>query len=164
MLKSFCSLLMVFFLSEIPHKFYVSTTVVFYKEEEKALQITSQIFIDDLELALQEQYPDIRLAPDSNKNTTDSLMIQYFNDHLEFKSAKTILPMRYLGREYKNDIAVHYIEIKSENSLEKLQIENRILLSLFEDQKNIVHFKHKQIRKSFLLDKNNPYISLILEN
>lgn len=163
MLKSFCSLLLVIFLAGMPHKFYVSTTVVFYKEEEQALQITSQIFIDDLEAALLEQHPDIRLAPDSDKNMADRLMTQYFSNNLKFESKKLILPIRYLGREYKNDVAVHYIEIEIKDSLKTLQIENRILLSLFEDQKNIVHFKHKQTRKSFLLDKNNPYIRLDLK-
>ena len=38
------------------HKFYVSVTNVVYSEKEDALQITSRIFIDDLEKLLEERY------------------------------------------------------------------------------------------------------------
>ena len=38
------------------HKFYVSVTNIQYSEEDNSLQITSRIFIDDLENVLEERY------------------------------------------------------------------------------------------------------------
>ena len=151
----------LFFLEE-SHKFYVSTSLIEYKEEEKSLQITSQIFIDDLELVLKKNDSNLRLAPDNRKKLIDSLVNQYFQEKIKMQSNSKLLKLNYLGREYKNDIAVNYIEIDLEDNLEKIEIENKLLLELFDDQKNIIHFKHKQTRKSFLLHKNNSYISLDL--
>ena len=51
------SILFSLFLSLTPnldfHKFYVSTTDIVYKSEKKSIQITTQLFIDDIERLLQ---------------------------------------------------------------------------------------------------------------
>ena len=161
MFKIGVALLFLFFL-EGSHKFHVSTSVIEYKKEEKTLQITSQIFIDDLELVLKKDDPSLRLAPDNRKELIDSLVNQYFEEKIKMQSNSKPLKLNYLGREYKNDIAVNYIEIDLQDTLEKIEIENKLLLEFFDDQKNIIHFKHKQTRKSFLLHKNNSYIRLDL--
>ena len=161
MFKIGVGLLFLFFL-EGSHKFYVSTSLIVYKEEEKLLQITSQIFVDDLELVLRKYDPILRLAPDNRKELIDSLVNKYFEEKIKIMSNSKPMKLNYLGREYKNDISVNYIEIDLEDNLEEIKIDNKLLLELFDDQKNIIHFKHKQTRKSFLLDKNNHYISLDL--
>ena len=50
------------------HKFYVSTTEIELKKESKTLQITAKLFIDDLELLLQQTDKSLRLDKDSNVN------------------------------------------------------------------------------------------------
>ena len=57
--KSFLILLLPLFAFTAAHKFYVSVTNVTYSEKNEALQITSRVFIDDLEEVLKERY-DIR--------------------------------------------------------------------------------------------------------
>ena len=42
------------------HKFYVSTTEIEFKEDSKSLQITSQLFIDDIELQLRSNQNDLK--------------------------------------------------------------------------------------------------------
>ncbi len=56
------------------HKFYLSTTEIEYKKEFKTFQIITQLFIDDLELLLQQQEKSLRLFPDSNTKNSDSLL------------------------------------------------------------------------------------------
>ncbi len=43
------------------HKFYLSTTEIEYKKEFKTFQIMTQLFIDDLELLLQQQQKSLHL-------------------------------------------------------------------------------------------------------
>ena len=74
MIQSFCSMLLVFYLSLMSHEFHVSTTVVEYKQEQNTLQITAQTFIDDLESALRLDHPEIRLAPDSDAEKINQLL------------------------------------------------------------------------------------------
>ena len=119
MLKIGVGLLFLFFL-EGSHKFYVSTSLIVYKEEEKLLQITSQIFVDDLELVLRKYDPILRLAPDNRKKLIDSLVNKYFEEKIKIMSNSKPMKLNYLGREYKNDISVNYIEIDLEDNLEEI--------------------------------------------
>ena len=56
-MRYFLPILFLFFSSsfsnENDHEFYVTTTNVVFKEERKAIQITCQLFIDDIELLLK---------------------------------------------------------------------------------------------------------------
>ena len=65
------------------HKFYLSTTEIEYKKELKTFQIITQLFIDDLELLLQQQEKSFRLFPDSDAKHSDSLLM--FNLKKEFQ-------------------------------------------------------------------------------
>ena len=59
MRKTLLFLLLPLFAFTVAHKFYISVTNVGYSDKDKSLQITSRIFIDDMEKALMERY-DIR--------------------------------------------------------------------------------------------------------
>ena len=54
-----------------------------------------------------------------------------------------------------NDILQCYFEANAPASSLNLSIENRTFFDLFEDQQNIIHYKNKSIRKSFLLYSEN---------
>ncbi len=52
------------------HKFYVSVNQVDFVPNKKALEISSRIFIDDIDLALEKKY---------GKKTTALLVIKFTN-------------------------------------------------------------------------------------
>ncbi|MGB1831892.1 MAG: DUF6702 family protein, partial [Flavobacteriaceae bacterium] len=56
---------------EIDHKFYVSTTTIEYNPTTQSLQISTQVFTEDLETALREKNQELRLDPDSNQVLID---------------------------------------------------------------------------------------------
>ena len=58
------------------HKFYVSTTNVVLKSENNSLQITGQVFIDDIEELLRKDNRDLSLDPDSNSKKVSELFEQ----------------------------------------------------------------------------------------
>ena len=62
------------------HKFYVSVTNINYSEKNDALQITSRIFIDDLEALLKERY-EIDAALDTDKESP--LVEDYIKKYLK---------------------------------------------------------------------------------
>ena len=64
----------IFIPKKLDHKFYVSTTTIEFKEEKNVIQITCQLFIDDVEQSLNRYQEDIKLAPDSNKQEIDKLL------------------------------------------------------------------------------------------
>ncbi|MFQ3340443.1 MAG: hypothetical protein ACI9TK_000094 [Flavobacteriaceae bacterium] len=144
------------------HKFYVSTTEIEYKREIKMFQIKSQLFIDDLELLLQQEEKSLRLDPDSNTQLSDSLLKTHLKKELQFIIDGEPQEITYLGNEYKNDIVVCYLELYIDELPRALEIKNRMFFDLFDTQQNIIHFKSEVRRKSFLLRPEAPTLVIDL--
>ena len=145
----------IFITKKIEHKFYVSTTTIEFKEEKNVIQITCQLFIDDVEKSLNRYQEGIKLAPDSNKQGIDKLLKKSLKKSILISIDGKTTDLIYIGREYKNDILQCYFEANAPASSQNLSIENRTFFDLFEDQQNIIHYKNKSIRKSFLLYSEN---------
>ena len=133
------------------HKFYVSTTTIEYKEEFGTLQITSQLFIDDIEALLRKYEAELRLAPDSDAQRIDELFELELKQYFRIRFDEEWVNFTLLGREYKNEILQCYLEVKVPEASQSLILQNRMLFDLFEEQQNIIHFKNQGSRKSFLL-------------
>ena len=132
------------------HKFYVSTTSIKYIPEDRSLQITAQVFTDDLEFTLQKITSGIKLNPDNKVEMVDSLIKKYFKKNLVFKSKDSILQFDYLGKIYRNDLLVAYLEILLDSTVTNFGVKNTLLFDFTDDQKNILHFRSRGRRRSFL--------------
>ena len=138
------------------HEYYVSVTSVTYAQEEEALQIISQIFIDDFEKALQLRYDkDILLAIEDESKSADALMERYLSAKLKLWVNGKEVKFKFLGKEYKDDIAYCYLEVLGVSDLKSLAMRNEILLEVFETQQNIARFKVLDKNKSFLLVRDD---------
>ena len=141
--------LLILFTEAVNHKFYVSTSVAEFLEEKKSIQVISQIFIDDLENALKLNYQgDLKLYP-------DSLISNYLDNHLKFIENGNVLKNSFVGREYKNDVLVCYIEVFFDSTPQLIQVRNTILFDFISEQKNIFHFQNGNLRKSYLFYSDN---------
>lgn len=140
------------------HKFYVSVTTVAYSEKDDALQITSRLFIDDLEAVLLERYGiQANLATANEHEQLDTYLEKYLNTKLHFEIDGVAKTFEVIGRTYEDDVCIFYLEIAAINlpSVQSVQIENELLTDLFDEQQNIVHFKINGTKKSFVLLKSN---------
>jgi len=140
------------------HKFYLSVTNIDYSEKDKALQITSRIFIDDFEKVLQERYDfEAKLATESESQDADAFIEKYLKAKFAVATNGKAVPYTFIGKKYDTDVVVCYIEVPKIDlaEIESIQIENEILTDLFDEQQNIVHFKIDGKKKSFVLVKSN---------
>ncbi len=156
--KYLAILLMPLLISAAVHKFYVSVTNMEYVEEKKAFQITTRIFIDDLEQVLNNRY-DIRaaMATEEEYPELDTYIGKYLNKKLSVRINGEIKALSYLGKEYRDDLVMCYMEIEGielEN-LNSLEVTNDILTELFEEQQNVVHLRIGEMKKSFILVREN---------
>ena len=142
------------------HKFHVTTTNIQYKSEINTLQIITQLFIEDAELLLQQTNKNIRLDPDSKGQFIDSILEFNLKKNLQIYFKDSLLAYDFLGKEYKNDLLLCYLEISQLNRLKKIRLKNTIFFNLFKDQKNIIHFKSQDIRKSYLLENKKPEVEI----
>lgn len=133
------------------HNFYVSTTSVRFVPDEKSLQITTQVFLDDFESALRLYgNENLRLIPDTSQVKIDSLVEDYFRKNIIFKAQGETMNFDFLGKVYKNDVMVAYMELQMDTIVSPLSIKNTIFFDYLSDQKNIIHLKLASKRKSFL--------------
>lgn len=142
----------------VAHKFYVSVTNVVYSEKSTSFQITSRIFIDDLQEVLKERYGiDTELASKNEAPITDTYIERYFRTKFAVELDGEIVPYTFLGKTYDNDVVICYLELENVDlsKLQSIAIQNEILTDLFDEQQNIVHLKWKGNKKSFVLIKEN---------
>ncbi|RPG63741.1 MAG: hypothetical protein CBC02_009995 [Flavobacteriaceae bacterium TMED42] len=133
------------------HNFYVSTTSVRFVPDEKSLQITTQVFLDDFEAVLRQNGNDkTRLTPEVDQGEIDSLVEEYFRKNITFMAHGKIMDFDFLGKVYKSDVLVAYMELQLDSIAPPLSIENTIFFDYLPDQKNIIHLKLDSKRKSFL--------------
>jgi len=152
-------LVMVLFLSfTAAHKFYISVTNVVYSEKDDALQITSRIFIDDLDRLLNERYGiKAKLATPNEAKVANEYIEKYFRTKFVVELNGEPVAYNFLGKSYDNDVVICYLEITNTNfeGLKTLSVQNEILTDLFEEQQNVVHLKWKGQKRSFVLIKEN---------
>lgn len=137
------------------HKFYVSTTSIKFISKDRTLQITAQVFADDFEFTLQKITTGVELNPDNKVKLVDSLTKKYFQKNLVFKSQDRVLSSNYLGKVYRNDLLVVYLEIELDSTVTNFDVKNTLLFDFTDNQKNILHFRSKGRRRSFLSVSSN---------
>ncbi|MGB5555410.1 MAG: DUF6702 family protein [Flavobacteriaceae bacterium] len=155
--KSFLILLLPLLAFTGIHKFYLSVTNINYSDKDKALQITTRIFIDDMDKLLEERYEVVaQLATANESALADTYIEKYLKSKLALEINGEERPYSFLGKEYDNDMMVCYMEIEGVDlkDVKSIQVRNEVLTDIFDDQQNVVHFRIKNLKKSFVLIKS----------
>ena len=147
------------------HEFYVSTTSVDFILDKSEIQITSQFFVDDVEKLIKFQNPNTTVAFEKRYSEKTNLILKDFI-HKNFKISinKKMHEVKYLGYELRDDLLVVFYETKfSKSEIFNIEIFNSFLVNFIESQKNIVHLKFKNLKKSFLLTFLNKTLQYSFE-
>ncbi len=140
------------------HKFYVSVTHLEFSDKDQMFQMTTRIFIDDLEAVLNARYEvDANLTEKHEIPDADSLIVKYLKSKIDISINGEPKQLNYLGKKYQDDVVVCYLEIPSsaKNDLRSVEIRNEVLTEMFDEQQNVVHLKIGDIKKSFILVREN---------
>ncbi len=154
MMRYFALVLSFFLLTSFSyHKFYVSISEVNHNTETAALEISMKIFTDDLEAALEEDTSEKLWIGDPEREvpTTDSLLAIYFDKKVTVSVNGEEKEAIFLGKELEADVTWCYLEIQDVPAVKSVSIDNRILMELFDDQKNLVHIYANGKEKSLFL-------------
>jgi len=133
------------------HKFYVSVNQIDFVEKKKALEITSRLFIDDLDLALEKKY-EKKLYLGTPKETSEAIdfLKKYFKEKFMIKVNGQQKEIIFLGKEMEDNVFVCYLTIKNIDKVTSLEIKDTVLMELFEQQ-HIFHTNILGKKQSVLL-------------
>ena len=138
------------------HKYYISVTQIDYLQNKQSVQITTRIFIDDLEKLLRERYDEtITLTGKNEPSTADLYIERYLTEKIKIKINNKEANLSFIGKEYDVDLVKCYLEIEGVKKIESLEISNEVLFDLFSDQQNIIKTKINSQQKSVILIPQN---------
>ncbi len=142
----------------VAHKFYLSVTSVEYSDRYRAIQLTTRIFIDDFDKVLLERYGiKGNLATKEESAMADTYIEKYLKEKFIVEINGKQVDYDFLGKVYDNDIMICYVEVPeiSLESTSSISLRNEVLMDIFQEQKNVVHFRLGNQKKSFVLIREN---------
>lgn len=147
------------------HPVHISVTEINYSDKDKALQITSRIFIDDLELSIQKDLKvnELDILKPSSGKTTDQLVSAYLLKHLKVKVDGKAQVLKYLGHEIEDLALICYIEITNIKKLKMVEVLNDVIMETHADQSNLVHITYQEKLKSVRLIRTKSVETLDFE-
>lgn len=147
------------------HPVHISVSEINYSEKDKALQMTSRIFIDDLELSIRQDLHDdaLDLLKPNNGKTTDQLVSAYLAKHIKIKVDGKLVQQNYLGSEIEDVAIICYIEMPNIKKLKTIETHNDVIQETHADQSNLVHVSYKGKLKSLRLTSGKPTDILTFE-
>jgi len=142
-------------LSFSAHKYFLSLTQINYKNESKSIQIIINVFMDDIESAINKDFNiNLQLTTKNELADNNTYFEKYLKQKLFFKVNDIQKDFNYIGKEYDGDLIFFYLEIENINSLETIYVTNDILTTHFPRQQNLVKLKVDKTQKSKFLTKH----------
>lgn len=139
------------------HKFYVSIYQINFNQKEKRLEITSRIFIDDLNEVLLKKFSKKTNFSETNTAKDDiELMKKYLSENFSIKVNNIAKPINYLSCETEANVLICYFNIKEISKIKTLEVKNTALFELNSEQQNIIQTTIYNKKKSLLVTATNP--------
>ncbi|MCL6460828.1 MAG: hypothetical protein I4O51_03035 [Flavobacterium micromati] len=138
------------------HKFYVSLYQVDFAPEKKMLQITSRIFIDDLNNAIEKKFnKKIQLGSENETDSDLVLFKKYFNEKFTIKVNGQLKTVQFLSKELEGDVLICYFKIKDIHKIKSLEIYNAVIIEENSEQQNIMHFSILGVKNTLLFTESS---------
>lgn len=134
------------------HKFYVSIYQINYNQKKQVLEITSRIFIDDLNDGLKLRYNKKTHIGEPTESPEDLVLLKkYLQENFSIKTNNLPKSMIFLSKELQGNVVVCYLKIIDISKIKTIEIENHCLLDLNPQQQNIIQTTIYEKKQSLLL-------------
>ena len=138
------------------HKFYVSIYQVNFNQKKQMLEITSRIFMDDLNDILKSKYNQKTHIGETNETPDDIvLMKKYILGNFFVKINGQQKSINYLSKELEGNVVVCYYNVKEISKIKTFEIQNTALFDFNSDQQNIIQTTLYGKKQSLLLTPDN---------
>lgn len=141
------------------HEFHISKTVLRHAPDREQLQVEMHIFIDDLELALEDAgAPRLYIGTAKELPQTGRHIAAYLEKHFAVEWNGKTLPMGVLGYEISDDLQSVWVYLAGDlkASMERVVIRQTVLTETYNDQRNIVVLFASGRSFTLLTDRDHP--------
>lgn len=150
----------VFFLfafeSANAHTYHTSLTRMDYNAKDKNIEISIQLFIHDVVPMLERRLKkrvDIEKTPE-----VDPEILKYLSENFVFQNKKgETQSLKWVGREFENDVVYIYVEIPFAESLEGTKLQNTIFFESIPQQTNFVVARFGEKKKDLLYKSGDRF-------
>lgn len=134
------------------HKFYVAIYQINYVPQKKMIQITTRIFSDDLNDALEYKYEKKTYIGTKKESPEDvELLKKYLAEKFTLKVDGQLKTMNFLSKEIENNVLICYLNIKDISKVKNIEVQNSIITEIYPEQQNIIQSKLNGEKDSLLL-------------
>ena len=138
------------------HKYYISLTQIDYISDSKSVQITMNIFMDDLQETINKSFSqEFDLTNAAAIEDSHNYIKEYLESHFKLKINGQDVSISYLGNENEGDIVYLYTEVENIEQISTIEVECTMLTDFFPEQQNLVKLKVNGEFDSLLLTKKN---------
>lgn len=149
-------MLFVLLSSMAVHKFYVAIYKVEFAPQKKMLQITTRIFVDDLNHALEKKYNKKTYLGEDKESENDLILLKkYLAEKFTIKVNGELKTMNFLSKELENNVLICYFNSKEITKIKTLEIQNSVLTEVYDEQQNIIQANFNGEKHSLLLTSEN---------
>jgi hypothetical protein len=139
------------------HKFHTSFAEADYNAKEASLQITLRTFPDDLETILTKRNGKKSVRLD-RKQEAEPLLVAYLQETFQLKNARgEIVKLSWVGMDAGVDSAWLYFEAEMPEGCAGASLRNEFLFDLYDDQINLVNFKHADKKHAFTFKNGDKF-------
>ena len=147
------------------HKYYLSLTEIAFNEKQQSIQIIMNVFMDDIELALNKKNNiDLQLTTKQELANNDIYFKTYLEETFFIKIDGLERTINYLGKEYEGNLVYFYLEILEVANFNTIEVTNRVLINQFPEQQNLIKLKKGNKHKSVLLTQEKDKSLLKFKN
>lgn len=143
------------------HKYYMGIFQVDFVPQKKRIQVTTRIFMDDLNLALEKKYHvKSNLGTELESPQDEVNLKKYLAEKFIIKVNRVVKPITYLSKELEANVMICYLKIPEISKINSLEIENSLLMEWNSDQQNIIQANLNGEKQTVMLTSDNYKLTL----
>jgi hypothetical protein len=136
------------------HKFHTSFTEASYNAEAGTLEVTLRTFPNDLESAVRRRAPATSSPAKDRQKEFEGRVAAYVAETFQLRTAAgDPVKISWVGMDAGVDSAFLYFEARLPSGPGGVQLRNRFLFDLFDDQINLVNLKTKGERTALRFER-----------
>ncbi len=139
------------------HPFHVAISKLEFDAENKRIKTMHKIFLDDLNLHLQDMgLLKENIEKDEKRKNVTTALKSYCQEHFNLTEDGEVLTMNWVGFELDFDIVYLYVSYPTKRKIKApINAQSNFLLDLYADQMNIVHFEVNEDIKTVYFNRSD---------